>query len=359
MTTPTSDSRLFRMPAEWEPQRAVWMLWPYRTDNWRTQALPAEQAFAAVAEAISRKTPVFMGVPEACMETAQQVMPRHITLVSMESDDAWCRDTGPTIVIDEKGQHKAIDWQFNAWGGLEGGLYDNWEKDSRVAAQIAEYLHFPVEKVDIVLEGGSIHVDGEGTLITTEECLLNANRNPHLDRREIEQVLRTRLGVDTIIWLPFGTYNDETDGHIDNLCCFVRPGEVALHWTDDPDDPQYERSCAALKILEQQTDAKGRTLKVWKLPQPGPLYMTEEEAADIEAGAAIPRVAGERLAGSYVNFLISNGQILFPLLDEKTDAEALRIFKTIFPGDNVIGIPAREILLGGGNIHCITQQIPK
>lgn len=170
--------------------------------------------------------------------------------------------------------------------------------------------------------------------------------------------MRDYLNISTIIWLEEGVYNDETDGHIDNMCCFVRPGEVALHWTDDENDPQYLRSMAAFRVLSKAKDAQGRALKIWKLPAPGPLYATEEEAAGVAAGDAIERLAGSRLAGSYVNFLISNQQIIFPLLDARTDDTARELLQQMFPDYAIVGVPAREILLGGGNIHCITQQIP-
>jgi agmatine deiminase len=171
----------------------------------------------------------------------------------------------------------------------------------------------------LILEGGSIHVDGEGTLMTTAECLLNPNRNPHLSQAEIEQQLREYLGVETFIWLPEGVFNDETDGHIDNMCCFVRPGEVALHWTDDENDPQYARSVAAMNILENTTDARGRKLKVWKVPSPPALYASAEETCDVEKGTRLS-VMKAILAGSYVNYLVSNDHIIYPLLDPATDA---------------------------------------
>jgi agmatine deiminase len=357
LTTPRQDG--FTMPAEWAPHQAVWMCWPYRTDNWRANGAPAQQAFAAVAEAISRKTPVIMAVPNAEMEKARTTMPASVTLVEMESDDAWMRDTGPTVVSNGAGEQRAVSWTFNAWGGLLGGLYDNWDKDQLVAGQVARYHDMPCYDTSLILEGGSIHVDGEGTLLTTAECLLNPNRNPHLSQAEIEQQLRDYLGVKTFIWLPEGVFNDETDGHIDNMCCFVRPGEVALHWTDDENDPQYARSVAALKVLENTPDAQGRTLKVWKMPSPPALYASADETRGVEKGNAIERHEGNRLAGSYVNYLISNDHIIFPLLDPATDAQAEVLFQQMFPGMLITGVPAREILLGGGNIHCITQQIPR
>ena len=349
----------YKMPAEWAPQDAVWMIWPYRTDNWRQGALPAQQAFAKVAAAISKTTPVFMAVPQAEMDKARQMMPTQVTLVEMESDDAWMRDTGPTIVKDQTGNNVAVDWVFNAWGGENGGLYANWDKDLKVARQVAQFHSIALQPSSMILEGGAIHVDGEGTLMTTKECLLHPNRNPEMTQTQIENELSTLLGIEKFIWLPLGVYNDETDGHIDNMCCFVRPGEVALHWTDDPNDPQYASSQQALSVLESVTDAKGRKLKVWKLPAPGPLYASGNETVDVEKGNAIERFEGNRLAGSYVNYLISNQHIIFPLLDERTDDQAYMLFHKMYPDYQITGVPAREILLGGGNIHCITQQIPK
>ncbi|MBJ7222089.1 MULTISPECIES: agmatine deiminase [unclassified Brenneria] len=356
LTTPYQDG--FVMPAEWAPQDAVWMLWPYRRDNWRDDALPAQKTFAQVAETIARKTPVIMGVPARYRDDAKRIMPANVTLVEMESDDAWMRDTGPTMVLNQAGERRGIDWRFNAWGGELGGLYEDWRQDEKVAAQVLAYHQDARYEAPLILEGGSIHTDGEGTLLTTAECLLNPNRNPQLSKAQIEQLMRDYLGVSTIIWLEEGVYNDETDGHIDNMCCFVRPGEVALHWTDDENDPQYARSQAAWQVLSAVKDAQGRQLKIWKLPAPGPLYTTPEEARGVDIGNAVERLAGARLAGSYVNFLISNQQIIFPLLDARTDGIARDLLQQMFPDYTISGVPAREILLGGGNIHCITQQIP-
>ncbi|WP_025733025.1 agmatine deiminase [Carnimonas nigrificans] len=348
----------FFMPAEWASQQAVWMVWPYRGDNWREQATPARQIFARVAEAIAMTTPVFMAVGKQHWEAAKALLDDRITLVEIESDDAWARDTGPTIVFDQQGQRCALDWRFNAWGGELGGLYPHWQRDQAVASQIAAYHELPCHAIDLVMEGGAIHTDGEGTLLVTRECLLSPNRNPTLTQAEIEAQLHALLGVEKIIWLPLGVYKDETDGHIDNMCCFVRPGEVVLSWTYDQDDPQYARSQAAFDTLKRCTDARGRTLKIWKLPMPGPLYATEQECAGISSGEAVERSAGERLAASYVNYLITNHQIVFPLLDERTDSQALAIFREMYPDHVITPIEGREILLGGGNIHCITQQIP-
>ncbi|MGH8486459.1 MAG: agmatine deiminase, partial [Pseudomonas sp.] len=284
----------------------------------------------------------------------------NIRVVEISNDDAWVRDTGPTFVINNSGEVRGVDWGFNAWGGFEGGLYSPWNRDEQVASKVLEMERCQRYHTEgFVLEGGSIHVDGEGTLITTEECLLNHNRNPHLNREQIEAVLRDHLAVDTIIWLPDGLFNDETDGHVDNVCCYVRPGEVLLAWTDDPQDPNYARCHAALEVLQNSRDAKGRTFTVHKMPIPGPLYATEEECAGVDPVAGTQeRNPSVRLAGSYVNFLIVNGGIIAPSFDDPKDAEARAILAGIFPEHEVVMIPGREMLLGGGNIHCLTQQQP-
>ncbi len=275
------------------------------------------------------------------------------------TDDAWIRDTGPTFVVDGAGGRRGVDWRFNAWGGREGGLYSSWERDDRVAAAVLEVEGAERYRAPLVLEGGSIHVDGEGTVLSTEECLLNPNRNPELSRGEIERHLRDYLGVEKVIWLGRGIFDDETDGHVDNIACFARPGVVLLSWCEDESDPQGAISGEALARLEAATDARGRALEVVKLPSPGPILISAEEAAGVEAvEGTLPRRAGDRLAASYANFYLANSRVVMPLLDERFDAEALDALSGCFPEREVVGVPAREILLGGGNVHCITQQVP-
>lgn len=364
LTTPKTDG--FYMPAEWYRQYQVWMLWPERTDNWRLGAKPAQQAFTKVALAISEFALVTVGVSAAQYENAllhltNGMATRPIKVVELSSNDAWVRDTGATFVVSEDGEEcRGVDWGFNAWGGLDGGLYFPWNLDQQVASkilQMEECHRYPCH--DFVLEGGSIHVDGEGTVLTTEECLLNKNRNPHLNRQQIEQYLIDYLNVEKIIWLPEGLYNDETDGHIDNFCCFVRPAEVLLAWTDDQDNPNYHRCQAALDVLQKTTDAQGRQLTIHKMPIPGPLFATEEECAGVDfCENSQPRNPSIQLAGSYINFLIVNDGIIVPSFDDPKDAEAKAILEAIFPDKKVVMVPGREILLGGGNIHCITQQQP-
>jgi agmatine deiminase len=209
------------------------------------------------------------------------------------------------------------------------------------------------------MEGGAIHTDGQGTLLVTEQCLLNRNRNPQLSKQQIEQYLRDYTGAEAIIWLGQGVVNDETDGHVDNLACFARPGEVCLTYAENRRDPQWAVSNDALERLHAARDARGRRLTVHKLPSPGPLKMRAAEAAGVQHRAGTqPREAGLRLAASYANFYIANGGIVVPLLDARTDAAALAKLRRVFPERKVVGVPGREILLGGGNIHCITQQVP-
>jgi agmatine deiminase len=347
------------MPAEFEPHSGCWMLWPEQASLWRLAAKPAQRAFAAVATAIATSEPVTVGVSREQFVNARSMLPDAIRVVEMSSNDAWMRDVGPTFVINKKREVRGVDWGFNAWGGLNGGLYFPWDQDDLVARKVLEIEGRARYRAPFILEGGAIHVDGEGTLITTEECLLNPNRNPHLDRGQIEILLHEYLGVGSVVWLGKGVVNDETNGHVDNLCCFVRPGEVALTWTDNKRDPQYRISQDAYERLMSSRDAQGRRFKIHKIPQPGPLYRTEGESRDVDAAeGAAPREAGERLAGSYVNFYIGNSTVVLPLLDPKTDKAAARIVKRLFPERRVIGVQAREILLGGGNIHCITQQVP-
>jgi agmatine deiminase len=354
---PAADG--YRMPGGFEPHSGCWMIWPERTDNWRWGAKPAQAAFAAVAAAIAASEPVTMATSDAQFEHCRSVLPASVRVVEIASDDAWMRDVGPTFVIDDAGARRGVDWRFNAWGGFDGGLYFPWDRDDRVARKVLEIAGADRYRAPFVLEGGSIHSDGEGTLLSTEECLLNPNRNPELSREQIEAALREYLGVEKVVWLDRGVYADETDGHVDNIACFARPGLVLLTWTDDEDDPQHAISRDALERLEAATDARGRSFEVVKLPSPGPLEIAADEADGVDAvDGTQPRRAGDRLAGSYVNFYPGNTRIVFPLLDERHDEEAAEILRGCFPEREVIGVPAREILLGGGNIHCITQQVP-
>ncbi|MFS7201277.1 agmatine deiminase [Carnobacterium divergens] len=351
----------FRMPGEFEEHRGCYIIWPERPDNWRLGGKPAQTTFVKVATAIAEFEPVTVAVSPGQYSNARQMLPDEVRVIEIDNDDAWVRDCGPTYVVNDRGEIRGVDWTFNAWGGLVDGLYFPWDKDNQVAQKICE-----VERTDryclddFVLEGGSIHVDGEGTLVVTEECLLSPGRNPQLSKEQIEKILMEYLNVEKVIWLKRGIYLDETNGHVDNIFNFVSPGVVALAWTDDENDPQYEISKECYNILAAATDAKGRKLEIHKLYVPSPVLITKEESQGVDAvDGTLPRIVGDRLAASYVNYYTANGGVIFPLFDDPMDKKAEETLKVLYPDRKIVGIPAREIILGGGNIHCITQQVPK
>ena len=355
--TPAGDG--YRMPAEWEPHDGCYLVWPERPDNWRAGAKPAQAAWVELVTAIAAAEPVTVLASARQWRNARHRLPDRVRVVEATTDDAWVRDTGPTFVVDAAGGRRAVDWRFNAWGGLRGGLFFPWDSDDLLAHKIAELEGADRYTPPLVLEGGSFDTDGEGTLLVTAECLLHPNRNPDLDQGAIEGHLRHGLGVDVVVWLGRGVYLDETDGHVDNMARFVAPGVVVLTWTDDRDDPQYERSAEALELLRATTDARGRRLRVVLLHQPGPLHATAAEVADLDVvDGSRPRLDGERLAASYVNCYLGNGVVVVPVFDDPHDAAALRAYGDLFPDRRVVAVPGREILLGGGNVHCITQQVP-
>lgn len=368
------------MPGEYEPHAGCIMIWPERPGSWRNEAREARWAFREVIRAIAESEPVYLAVGKSGMSSAKEMLAElqadeslcPVTIFEAETDDAWARDVAPTFVVKEENKRKnekkrgvrAVNWEFNAWGGNVDGLYASWEKDNAFAKKAAEYLGSGYyDAAPFVLEGGSVHSDGEGTLMVTEACLLSEGRNPQLTKREIEEQLMNYLGAEKVLWLPRGIYQDETNEHIDNVCAFLRPGEVVLAWTDNESDPQYELSMAALTYLEGERDAKGRKIKVHKLPIPDiPVCVTAEELEGymFEEGEDT-REEGERLAASYVNFYFSNGAVVLPAFggeNAASDRRAAEIMEKLCPDRKVISVYARDILTGGGNIHCITQQIP-
>lgn len=359
-TTPRGDG--YFMPAEFSPHDGCLMIWPERPGSWPFGAQAARRAFAAVASAIGESEQVYMLASPQGMASAKAMLPDSVRLLPLTTDDAWARDVGPTFVVDGKGGCRGVDWAFNAWGGTYDGLYPHWDRDDKAAAAFCQALDVGCyDAHPFVLEGGSIHVDGEGTLLTTEACLLSPGRNPKLSREEIETRLSQYLGIEKVLWLPHGIWGDETNEHVDNVCAFTSPGEVVLAWTDDPADPQYAYSQACYQYLSQVTDARGRQIRIHKLPIPKvPVCITAEELAgfDFEPGEDM-REPGERLAASYVNFYIANGAVVLPQFGDVHDALAVETLARLFPSRKIVPIPAQDILVGGGNIHCITQQIPK
>lgn len=378
-TTPIEDG--YYMPAEYDRHKATIMIWPVRTGSWPYNAVAAQNVFVDIAHIISRHEKVyiladekhyaqaearFMKIKDAvtgeCNKASEDIKAAwNIEVVCIETDDAWARDVCPTFVKNgHTGDVRGINWKFNAWGGDYDGLYKNWEKDDKAALQFCNMTGYDCYDANpFVLEGGSIHSDGEGTVIVTDSCLLSKGRNPELTKAEIEQKLKDYLNADKVLWLPCGIYNDETNEHIDNICTFTAPGQVVLAWTEEKEDPQYEMSKRCLDYLMQETDAKGRKLQVHKLPLPAPVYMTAEECEGLIHWDGEPtRTDGERLAASYVNFYISNKSIVMPAFGDKKDKDAKKKLEQLFPDRKVVQVSARDILIGGGNIHCITQQIP-
>ena len=359
--TPAAEG--FHMPAEYGPHRGCVMIWPVRPGSWPYAGAEAQPVFEQIARAIADSEEVWMlAAPEKAGEVRAVFadQPR-IHVLEIPTDDAWARDVGPTCVVNDAGEVRGIDWQFNAWGGSFDGLYAEWQQDNAAARAICDALGMDCYDMQhFVLEGGSIHSDGEGTLLVTEACLLSGGRNPSMTKEEIARTLCESLGAEKVVWLPRGIWGDETNEHVDNVCAFVGPAQVVLAWTDDENDPQRPLSEACLETLERETDAKGRHFTVHKLPIPKkPVCITRRE---LEGMAFAPgedtREVGERLAASYVNFYISNGGVILPQFGDEQDEPAARLLARLFPERKIYPIPARPIIVGGGNIHCITQQIP-
>ncbi len=370
-----------KMPGEFEGHKGTLMIWPVRPGLWTNKGKEAKKVFTEIARKIAEHEELYMLAYDGYVDEAAAALDADeivyapgdvkvlktpskfkISVLAIKTDDAWARDVCPTFVRNDDGNICGTGWCFNAWGGSFDGLYADYENDAKAAFNVCEYLDIDFKDArDFVLEGGSIHSDGEGTLLVTESCLLSKGRNPKLSKQQIEDRLKKELGVSKVIWLPYGIYNDETNEHVDNVCAFVRPAEVLLAWTDDKSDPQYAMSAADLEVLENETDAKGRKIKVHLLPIPGKhVCITEEELNALEAEPGEDeREYGERLAASYVNFYIANGLIVYPRFGDVNDDRAQRILEECFPDREVYGIDARPIIVGGGNIHCITQQIPE
>lgn len=361
--TPLSDG--FYMPAEFAEHEGTIMIWPQRPGSWPYGAKEAKKAFIRIAEAVIKSERVFVLCEKEHINEARALLPAGTELFETPSDDAWARDTAPTFVVNKNGLVRGVKWSFNAWGGDFDGLYKSWDKDDALALSFCEKTGFDCyDARPFVLEGGSVHSDGEGTLLVTESCLLSPGRNPSLTKSEIEEKLKSYLGAKKIIWLPDGIYNDETNGHVDNICAFIKPAEVVLAWTDNKNDPQYALSSACLRVLEKERDAKGRPFKVNKLPIPDyPVLITKKDLDGLvfEEGED-RREEGERLAASYVNFYFTNNALLLPCFggeNEESDRRAQHLMKELCPGREIICINAGALIVGGGNIHCLTQQIPK
>ena len=359
--TPLDDG--YYMPAEFSAHDGTFVRWPVRPGSWGVDRSGACEAFARVIRAVAEDETAYVVVDEKHYDEAYDMVGDVARFLVMDTDDSWARDVSPVFVTDGTGV-RGVDFGFNAWGGEVNGLYASWDRDNALAEKICDNLEIECyDAKHFILEGGSIHSDGEGTVMVTESCLLSPGRNPNLSKEQIEDNLKKYLGAKKILWLPRGIYNDETDEHVDNVCAFVSPAHVVLAWTDDKDDPQYALSKASYDCLVNETDAKGRKITITKLPIPAhPILVDEKllETYEFEEGEDV-REVGERLAASYVNFYFTSKSVIMPVFggdNEESDREALRILKNVTGGRNVITVPAMSILKGGGNIHCITMQLP-
>jgi agmatine deiminase len=336
----------YRMPAEWQRHQATWFSWPHNPDTWPGGPEAAERALAVAVAALSRHEPVRINVLDN--EHAVHVRgllgnaaPGSIHFHALPTNDAWCRDHGAIFVTrpSELGDPLlALDFQYNAWGGK----YPPFDLDNAMPGRMARVLGVPCRSVDMVLEGGSIDVNGAGMLLTTEQCLLHPNRNPRLDRQEIEARLRGWLGIETIIWLGDGIVGDDTDGHVDDITRFVAQDTVVTVVEPDPADPNHQPLADNLARLRSVRLADGRPLRVIELPMPAPVVS----------------VQGERLPASYANFLIANGVVLMPAFGDPRDVEAQAILTKCFPGREVVALDCRDIVPGLGTLHCLSQQVP-
>lgn len=325
------------MPAEWEPHERTLMAWPVHP-SWGRHVDRARRAYADLANVIIDFEPLTMLVNPGGGAEAARLLSSRIDLVEIPYESAWQRDSGPLVVVDDEGSRRGIDFRFNAWG--ERYL----PCDQTAAAAGAILSHLGIERVasSMVLEGGAITVDGEGTLITTEQCLLNSNRNPDMARASIERELGEKLGIEKVIWIPFGIAADfATDGHVDAVCTFAAPGAVLFQGCTDPHDPDFERMAANRAALDTQTDSTGRSLQVFELPD-----LPSEPFDGTEIGVA------------YANVVIVNGAVIVGIGGYPTDDEAMEVIGEAFPQHTVVGVDARIISYAGGGPHCTTMQIP-
>lgn len=327
----------YKMPPEWGPHQRTFMEWPLKEAGWPEPFTDILPAFAAIVKTIAGFEPVSVLANQRHIQEASRFCGPGVEILPIEHNDSWMRDNGPTFLLNERGELAGINWIFNGWGGKFPSRLDNL-----VAPQVLDHYRIPCFNAPLVMEGGSFHVDGEGTLLTTKECLLNPNRNPHLKLEEIEAYLKSYLNVSKIIWLNRGWSGDDTDGHVDNLACFARPGLVIAQICSDPDDPNYEISRENLGILKKATDAKGRHLKIITIEQPPATFF-----GDL------------RLTLSYLNFYFVNAGIIMPVFGhEPSDKAALTALKKVFPDRKIVTIDGLTIARGGGNVHCLTQQMP-
>lgn len=331
-----------KMPSEWNYHERTLISWPVKEsmcypENYESVCL----GYAEFIVAISEFEPVTVIVnPNELQQVQNLFQGTNIDFLPIDHNDAWLRDNGPTFLMDENGDLAAVNWHFNAWGEK----YAPYDLDDKVAPKILEHFNIKAFNAPLIMEGGSIHVDGEGTLITTEECLLNPNRNPQLTKEQIENHLKKYLNIEKVIWLKNGLDGDETDGHVDNIACFAAPGKILIQTCDDLDDENYKITLENLEILKNVTDAKGRMFEIIPISQPPKC-----------------KYNGQTLTLSYLNFYFVNDGIILPIFSgtaEETDKNAVKILSSTFPNRKIRTVDGMAVVKEGGNVHCTTQQMP-
>jgi len=337
----------YRMPAEWEAHAATWLAWPHKEESWPGNFGPIPEMWVEIVRALEayERVNILVNDPDAAgrvrgLLRGADVRTSNVSLLVMPTNDAWTRDYGPTFITRqsaEQAELAAVKWRYTAWGGK----YPPWDLDDEIGGVIAAQVGARVFCPGIVLEGGSIEVNGKGTLLTSEACLLNPNRNPHLTRVQIEQYLSDYLGVRHILWLGDGIVGDDTDGHIDDLARFVDASTVVTVIESDPHDENFDRLQANCERLSRMTDQDGRRLRVVTLPMPRPVIYSDQ-----------------RLPASYANFYIANGVVIVPTFHDPSDVTALQTLQDLFPQRRVVPLHAREMVWGLGAVHCVTQQQP-
>lgn len=334
----------FRMPAEWEKQEAVWISWPHNLDTWSTDMLKeVRNSYADFVKVLQtgQKIKVLVNDVKEKNEAEELLRQSGVNLSQLhffpiKNVDGWTRDYGPTFIVNDKTKEKAmVKWIFNAWGNK----YDDLKEDNKIPYEMNKILNLQMFEPKIVLEGGSIDVNGSGTLLTTEQCLLNKNRNPQLNKQQIEQYLKDYLNVSNILWLKEGIVGDDTEGHIDDIARFVNKNTVVCAFEDNDDDENHKILKENYELLLKMKDESGKKLNVVKLPMPG--FVGNEK---------------RRYPASYCNFYIGNGAVVVPVFRHENDKKALEIIQKFFPRKKIFGINSREIVYGFGSFHCLSQQ---
>lgn len=335
-TTATVAPDAIRIPGEHEPQTATIMAWPHERQIWGRMLEDVQGTIAAIARAIAAFQPVIMVTSPVATGDVRSALGSDVRVLELAVNDCWTRDTGPIVGRTSSGL-VGLDFVFNGWGGK----FPPWDDDDALPAGVCADLEMERRPVAMVLEGGAILMDGEGTLITTEQCLLNPNRNPDMTKAQIERRLKSALGVDVVIWLPHGLWMDTiTNGHVDGVAGYIEPGRLMIQTTANgtPDDTRLAEN---RQVLRDTPDARGRTLDLVEMPYYPPLT-----------------VAGFETVHSYINFAAVNGAVIVPTMGAKHDGPALDVIREAFPDREVVGVPARALDWGGGGVHCVTQQVP-